>query len=130
MTIAETLTAADRPVHHDDARNLVLVHGVVMDGSSWRPVYNRLVRNDFEVRIAQLPLTSLAANVAATHRLIEQLDGPTVLVGHSYGGMVITAAGTHDRVQALIYVAGFQPDVDESVANLGPSISCQVIHSC
>lgn len=101
------------------ANNVVLVHGAMMDGSSWRPVHDFLVSKGFKVSVAQLPLTSYAADVAATQRLIARQDGPVVLVGHSYGGAVITAAGSDAQVQALVYVAAFLPDVNETVADLG-----------
>jgi pimeloyl-ACP methyl ester carboxylesterase len=93
---------------------VVLVHGALIDGSGWRGVYDRLARDGYRVRIVQQPLTSLDEDVAATRRVLDQVDGPIVLVGHSYGGTVITVAGVDPKVKALVYVAGLQPDVGES----------------
>lgn len=91
-------------------RNVVLVHGAFADGSGWRPVHDRLTARGYRVSIVQNPLTSLADDVAATTRVLDRQDGPTVLVGHSWGGTVITEAGTHDDVAALVYVAALVPD--------------------
>jgi len=99
-------------------RNIVLVHGAFADGSGWRGVYDILVRDGYHVTLVQQPLTSFEADVAATMRQLDQLDGPCVLVGHSYGGAVITAAGNHPRVAALVYVAAHALDEGETeVAN-------------
>lgn len=91
-------------------RNVVLVHGAFADGSGWRPVHDRLTARGYRVSIVQNPLTSLADDVAATTRVLDRQDGPTVLVGHSWGGTVVTEAGTHDKVAALVYVAALVPD--------------------
>lgn len=101
--------------------NIVLVHGALMDGSTWRGVYDILTREGFNVRIVQQPMTGLAEDVAATERVIDQLDGPVVLVGHSYGGTIITEAGAHPKVKALVYVAALQPDVGETTNQLASS---------
>lgn len=103
------------------AKNIVLVHGALTDGSTWRGVYDILTKDGFHVRVVQQPLTGLADDVAATKRVIDQLDGPVVLVGHSYGGTIITVAGADPKVKALVYVAALQPDVGETTNQLGSS---------
>jgi pimeloyl-ACP methyl ester carboxylesterase len=100
------------------ARNVVLVHGGFVDGSGWQPVYELLQKDGFRVTVVQNPTLSLADDAAATRRILDHQDGPTVLVGHSYGGAVISEAGTHENVAALIYVAAFAPDKGESVQTL------------
>ncbi|MGD9739334.1 MAG: alpha/beta hydrolase [Bauldia sp.] len=100
------------------ARNVVLVHGAWADGSGWRAVYDALVAEGYTVTIVQNPLTSLADDVAAADRVLDRQTGPTVLVGHSYGGAVITEAGDHANVAALVYVAAFVPDAGESTFGL------------
>jgi pimeloyl-ACP methyl ester carboxylesterase len=100
------------------ARNVVLVHGGFVDGSGWQGVYNILTRDGYNVSVVQNPTLSLAGDVAATRRIIDQQPGPVVLAGHSYGGAVITEAGTHDKVAALGYIAAFAPDTGESVNTL------------
>ena len=99
-------------------RNVVLVHGGFVDGSGWQGVYTALKTDGYRVSIVQNPTTSLADDVAATKRVLDQQDGPTILVGHSYGGVVITEAGNHPKVASLVYVAAFAPDQGESVASL------------
>jgi pimeloyl-ACP methyl ester carboxylesterase len=100
-------------------RNIVLVHGAFVDGSSWRAVYDLLTEDGYHVAVVQNPTLSLAGDAAATRLVIDAQDGPVVLVGHSYGGAVITEAGTHDKVEALVYLAAFVPDEGESVKALG-----------
>lgn len=95
-------------------KNVVLVHGAFADGSGWRALYDNLTKKGFHVSIVQNPLTSLEDDVAATKVVLDNQDGPTVLVGHSWGGAVITEAGNHPKVAALVYVAAFQPDNGES----------------
>jgi pimeloyl-ACP methyl ester carboxylesterase len=102
----------------DPIRNIVLVHGAFADGSGWQPVFERLVRKGYHVSVVQEPETSLEDDVAATRRVIDMQDGPVVLVGHSWGGQVITEAGADDKVKALVYVAGLVPDVGESTNSL------------
>ncbi len=102
----------------DTVRNVVLVHGGFVDGSGWQGVYESLTRDGFRVGIVQNPTLSLAGDADATKRVIDALDGPVVLVGHSYGGAIITEAGTHPNVAALVYVCAFAPDKDESVGSL------------
>ncbi|MBN8885349.1 MAG: alpha/beta hydrolase [Rudaea sp.] len=100
------------------AKNVVLVHGGFVDGSGWQKVYNILKKDGYNVTVVQNPTTSLADDVAVTKRAIAQQDGPVVLVGHSYGGAVISEAGTDPKVQSLVYIAAFAPDQGESVQTL------------
>jgi len=102
------------------APSIVLVHGALIDGSAWRGVYDVLTHDGYHVSIVQQPLTSLEADVAATRRVLDLQPGPVVLVGHSYGGGIITVAGTDPKVKALVYVAALQPDVGESVGQPAP----------
>ncbi|MFJ6416076.1 alpha/beta fold hydrolase [Paeniglutamicibacter sp. NPDC091659] len=97
---------------------IVLVHGGFVDGAGWKPVYEELRRDGFDVRVVQNATKSLADDSATTRQLIDGLEGPVVLVGHSYGGAVITEAGTHEKVAALVYVTAFAPDQGESVNTL------------
>ncbi|MDT4922448.1 MAG: hypothetical protein QOG01_161 [Pseudonocardiales bacterium] len=97
---------------------IVLVHGGFVDGSGWQQVHDLLTADGFEVAVVQNPTLSLEDDVAVTRRVIDTQDGPVVLVGHSYGGAVITEAGNHDNVAALVYIAAFAPDKDESVNTL------------
>jgi pimeloyl-ACP methyl ester carboxylesterase len=99
-------------------KNVVLVHGGFVDGAGWRGVYDILKRDGYNVTIVQNPTTSLAADVAATKSAIAAQDGPVVLVGHSYGGVVISEAGTDPKVERLVYIAAFAPDAGESVQSL------------
>jgi pimeloyl-ACP methyl ester carboxylesterase len=98
--------------------NVVLVHGGFVDGSGWQPVYRLLTKDGYNVSVVQNPTLSLAGDAAATHMVIDAQDGPVVLVGHSYGGAVITEAGTNSKVTALVYIAAFAPDSGESVNTL------------
>ena len=95
-------------------KNVVLVHGAFADGSGWRALYTILIKKGYKVTIVQNPLTSLEDDVLATTIALDQQDGPTILVGHSWGGAVITEAGNHPLVAALVYVSAFQPDKGES----------------
>jgi len=97
---------------------IVLVHGGFVDGAGWEGVYNLLRKDGFDVAIVQNPTTSLADDVAATRQVVAQAKGPVVLVGHSYGGVVITEAGNDPKVSKLVYIAAFAPDQGESVASL------------
>lgn len=97
-------------------RNVVLVHGAFVDGSGWRSVYDELTQRGYRVTIVQIPLTSLADDVAATRRALERQGGPTVLVGHSWGGTVITEAGVDPKVAGLVYVSALSPDAGETTA--------------
>ena len=100
-------------------RNIVLVHGAWVDGSGWKGVYDILVKDGYNVSIVQEPLTSFQADVAATKRVLALQDGPCILVAHSYGGSVITEAGTDPSVAGLVYVAAHMPDAGESEADDG-----------
>src|ERR1700745_3993394 len=95
-------------------KNVVLVHGAFADGSGWKGVYNILVKKGYNVVILQEPMTSLEDDVKNLRHELDQLDGPCILVGHSYGGAVITEGGNHPKVAGLVYVAAFQPDQGES----------------
>jgi pimeloyl-ACP methyl ester carboxylesterase len=99
-------------------RNIVLVHGYFADGSGWQAVSKILQRDGYKVSIVQEPETSFEDDVAATRRVIDAQDGPSILVGHSYGGAVVTEAGNDDKVAGLVYVAAFQPDAAESPLQL------------
>ena len=99
---------------HDGIENVVLVHGAFADGSGWRGVYDNLTNRGYKVTIVQNPLTSFDDDVAATNRVLDRLDGPAILVGHSWGGTVITEAGSHKNVAGLVYVAALIPDTGET----------------
>jgi len=98
--------------------NVVLVHGGFVDGSGWRAVYDLLTQDGYHVAVVQNPTLSLDGDVAAAKLIIDAQDGPVVLVGHSYGGAVISEAGTDPNVAALVYIAAFAPDAGESVNTL------------
>jgi pimeloyl-ACP methyl ester carboxylesterase len=114
LVLALALTAS---VGHAAVKNVVLVHGAFADGSGWSPLAAVLERDGYTVFVVQEPETTFEADVAAT-RLVLDRSGPCVLVGHSYGGMVITEAGVHPSVKALVYVAAFEPSVGESAGAL------------
>ena len=99
-------------------RNVVLVHGGFVDGSGWSAVYHALRKDGFAVSVVQNPTISLADDVRVTKRVIAEQNGPVILVGHSYGGVVITEAGNDPKVAALVYIAAFAPDSGESVGSL------------
>src|ERR1700739_1737454 len=100
------------------ARNVVLVHGGFVDGSGWQAVHDLLAKDGYRVAIVQKPTLSLEDDTAVTRRVIESLGRPVVLVAHSYGGAVITEAGLHAQVAALVYIAAFAPEKGESVNSL------------
>jgi pimeloyl-ACP methyl ester carboxylesterase len=102
----------------EGVKNVVLVHGGFVDGSGWQGVYDLLKQDGFNVAIVQNPTTSLADDVAVTKRTLAAQNGPVILVGHSYGGAVITEAGTDPKVAGLVYIAAFAPDKGESVSAL------------
>jgi pimeloyl-ACP methyl ester carboxylesterase len=106
-------------------KNVVLVHGAFADGAGWRKAYDVLTARGYKVSIVQNPLTSLDDDVAATTRVLERQDGPTILVGHSWGGTVITEAGVHPKVAGLVYVSALAPDAGETsgqqYAGFGPT---------
>jgi pimeloyl-ACP methyl ester carboxylesterase len=97
---------------------IVLVHGGFVDGSGWRPVYDLLTRDGHHVAVVQIPTVTLPGDAAATRLILDAQHGPVVLVGHSYGGAVISEAGTHPTVAALVYISAFAPDKNESVSTL------------
>jgi pimeloyl-ACP methyl ester carboxylesterase len=101
-----------------DVRNVVLVHGGFVDGSGWQGVYELLKADGFNVSVVQNQTLSLDSDVETTHNVLDAQDGPAILVGHSYGGVVITEAGSHERVAGLVYIAAFAPDAGESVNTL------------
>ena len=106
------------------AANVVLVHGGFVDGAGWESVYKILKKDGYNVSIVQNPTTSLADDVAATKLVIAEAKGPVVLVGHSYGGVVITEAGNDPKVERLVYIAGFAPDKGKSVSDQRPPSWC------
>jgi pimeloyl-ACP methyl ester carboxylesterase len=99
-------------------KNVVLVHGGFVDGSGWQGVYDALKKDGYAVSIVQNPTVSLKDDVAVTKRTLAAQDGPAILVGHSYGGVVITEAGTDPKIAGLVYIAAFAPDQGESVSSL------------
>jgi pimeloyl-ACP methyl ester carboxylesterase len=101
-----------------NALNVVLVHGGFVDGAGWEGVYRILRKDGYNVGIVQHPTTSLAGDVAATKLVLDALEGPAILVGHSYGGVVVTEAGNDPKVAGLVYIAAFAPDKGESVDSL------------
>lgn len=116
------LSAAVAPARAEPVRNVVLVHGAFADGSGWRRVADILLKDGYTVSIVQEPGTSLADDVAATNRILDRQSGPAVLVGHSYGGAVITEAGNNAHVASLVYVAAFAPAEGEKLGPLLGSI--------
>ena len=100
-------------------KNIVLVHGAFVDGSGWKSAYDILTEKGYHVTVTQQPLTSFDADVAAVKRIIDQQDGPCILVGHSYGGAIITTAGNDPHVAGLVYIAAHAPDDGESEAGNG-----------
>ncbi|WP_433167138.1 alpha/beta fold hydrolase [Kribbella sp. CA-247076] len=102
----------------DPIKNVVLVHGGFVDGSGWQQVHDLLTADGYQVAVVQNPTLSLEDDVAVTRRVLDAQDGPVVLVGHSYGGAVISEAGNHEKVTALVYIAAFAPDKGESVNTL------------
>jgi pimeloyl-ACP methyl ester carboxylesterase len=99
-------------------KNVVLVHGGFVDGSGWQRVYSALTKDGYTVSVVQNPTMTLADDVAFTNRVLAAQSGPAILVGHSYGGAVITEAGNDPKVEGLVYVAAFAPDAGESVSTL------------
>jgi pimeloyl-ACP methyl ester carboxylesterase len=115
--LTNTATAQEAPV-----KNIVLVHGAFVDGSGWQGVYKILSKKGYRVSVVQIPLTSLKDDVDATNRILDKQDGPVILVGHSWGGVVITEAGLHPKVAALVYVAALQPEKGENTIQLSSSL--------
>jgi pimeloyl-ACP methyl ester carboxylesterase len=100
-----------------EVKSVVLVHGAFADGSGWKPVADILARDGYSVRVVQEPETTFAADLAATQRVLDKA-GPSVLAGHSYGGMIITEVGSHANARALVYIAAFLPEVGETAGGL------------
>ena len=119
IVAALCLVSTAVPASADPLKNIVLVHGAWVDASGWKPVCDILKKDGFNVTMVQEPETSFPDDVAATKRVLDLQDGPTLLVGHSYGGSIITQAGTHPNVVGLVYVAAHAPDVGEDEAALG-----------
>ena len=117
LASATLAQSADRIPESQAVRNVVLVHGAFADGSGWRGVYDELTKRGYRVSIVQNPLTSLSDDVVATKRVLDRQKGPTILVGHSYGGTVITQAGIDPKVAGLVYVSALAPDVGESTGD-------------
>jgi pimeloyl-ACP methyl ester carboxylesterase len=115
------VTCCALPAQNEEhrVRNVVLVHGAWADGSGWKGVYDILVKHGYNVSIVQEPETSFKEDVAATKRVLAQQDGPCILVGHSYGGAVMTEAGTDPSVAGLVYIAAHMPDAGENEADEG-----------
>jgi pimeloyl-ACP methyl ester carboxylesterase len=116
---AFSLLSAAVPASAEPLKDIVLVHGAWVDASGWKPVYEILTREGFHVSMVQEPETSFADDVTAAKRILDLQDGPTLLVGHSYGGSIITEAGVHSKVVGLVYVAAHAPDVGEDESALG-----------
>ncbi len=112
------VSAAVAPVRAEPVKNVVIVHGAFADGSGWQRVADILGKDGYTVSVVQEPLTSLADDVAATKRMLDLQQGPVLLVGHSYGGVVITEAGNAPNVVGLVYIAAFIPDKGESAVSL------------
>jgi pimeloyl-ACP methyl ester carboxylesterase len=122
LTLLGTCAAFARAPSTGSVKNVVVVHGALADGSGWKAVTEILTRDGYKVTIVQDPQTTLAEDVAATQRVIEQQDGATILVAHSYGGTVITQAGANPKVAALVDVAAVVPEVGENTAQLAMSM--------
>lgn len=118
LFVATAIAASAAAQKQPGIKNIVIVHGAFADGSGWEGVFKILAKHGYKVTIVQNPLTSLEDDVAATNRILDKQDGPVVLVGHSWGGTVITQVGVHSKVASLVYVAAFAPDVNESTLDL------------
>jgi pimeloyl-ACP methyl ester carboxylesterase len=118
VAVVAFLSVAVAPARAEPVKNVVLVHGAFADGSGWKPVADILSKDGYTVSVVQEPLTSLADDAAATKRVLDLQQGPTLLVGHSYGGVVITEAGNVPGVVGLVYIAAFIPDQGESAVSL------------
>jgi pimeloyl-ACP methyl ester carboxylesterase len=116
--MAACMAATLAPAYAASIKNVVIVHGALADGSGWRKVHDLLKAKGYKVTVVQPPMTSLKDDVDTTKRILDLQDGPSVLVGHSYGGMVITEAGTAENVAGLVYIAAFQPDDGETLIEL------------
>ena len=115
VIVASLVLSAFTTTLAQNAKNVVLVHGAFADGSGYKALYNILTKKGYNVTVVQNGLTSLEDDAAATKLALDNQDGPTVLVGHSWGGAVISEAGNHPKVASLVYIAAFQPDKGETV---------------
>lgn len=113
-----SLLTTTEAVAQEKVKNVVLVHGAFADGSGWEGVYKILTKKGYTVSVVANPNTGLADDVAATKRVLDRLEGPVILVGHSYGGAIITEAGTDKKVVGLVYIAAFMPDNGETLLQL------------
>ncbi len=121
LAVAASLAALSATsAHAAPAQNIVLVHGAWADGSGWKGVYDILAKDGFTVSVVANPDTGIPDDVAATQRVLDRQDGPVILVGHSYGGVVITEAGVDPKVVGLVYIAAFAPDVGETAGQVLP----------
>lgn len=121
LAIASILLASlgrGEPTPNSPVKNIVLVHGAFLDGSGWEPVYNILVQKGYKVSVAQHTLQSLTTDLASVERVINQQDGPCILVGHSYGGVIISQAGNNNKVAGLVYIAAHAPEANEKRSEL------------
>lgn len=118
VTGSQAATPTTTPKKSAQIKNIVLVHGYFADGSGWQAVSKILTRDGYTVSVVQEPETSFADDVKATQRIIDMQDGPSILVGHSYGGAVITQAGNDAKVAGLVYLNAFEPEVGESLESL------------
>lgn len=119
LAVGLSLLSTIAPASAAPVKNIVLVHGAWVDASGWKPVYDILTKEGFHVTMVQEPETSFADDVTAAKRVLDEQDGPTLLVGHSYGGSIISEAGVHPKVAGLVYVAAHAPDVGENESALG-----------
>ena len=119
LVVLAAFAFAAAPSMAAPVKNIVLVHGAWVDGSGWRPVYDILIKDGYNVTMVQEPETSFEADVVAAKRILDLQPGPCILVGHSYGGSIITEAGIDPHVVGLVYVAAHAPDVGEDEGALG-----------
>lgn len=117
-SLLATMLAGLAPAKAEQIRNVVIVHGALADGSGWRKVHDLLTAKGYVVSVVQPPMTSLEDDIKATRRILDLQEGPSILVGHSYGGMIVTEAGNADNVAGIVYVAAFQPDTGETLLDL------------
>jgi len=118
IAMTALLASGSIPKAQKTVKNIVLVHGAFADGSGWEGVYKILTKKGYKVSIVSNPLTGFADDVAATKRVIDRQDGPVILVGHSYGGAVITEAGNDPKAAGLVYISAFAPDANETLLQL------------
>lgn len=122
VAAAMMMAGASHAAEAAPVKNIVLVHGAFVDGSGWKPVYDILSRDGYRVTLVQEPLTSFADDVAATRRILDRQEGPVILVGHSYGGAIITQAGNDPKVAGLVYIAAHALDAGENRAEVSKNI--------